>query len=35
MASGDENFPVPKTRRERKMRPATANGWLINGIATI
>jgi hypothetical protein len=27
MASGDENLPVPKMRRERKMRPAMTSDW--------
>jgi len=32
MASGDENFPVPKIRRDRKILPAITNGWLENDI---
>jgi len=28
MASGEENLPVPKMSRERKIRPAIINGWL-------
>jgi hypothetical protein len=31
MASGDENFPVPKMRRELKVRPAMTKG--LNDIA--
>jgi hypothetical protein len=26
MASGEENFPVPKMSRERNIRPAITNG---------
>src|SRR5258706_13507513 len=29
MASGDENFPVPKIRRDRKILPAMTNGEFI------
>src|SRR5437870_3192814 len=32
MVSGEENFPVPKMRRERKIRPAMINGWFDNDI---
>src|SRR5271154_1934381 len=33
IASGDGNFPVPKTRRDWKLRPAIVNGWFSNRIA--
>jgi hypothetical protein len=29
MASGDENFPVPRIRRELKVRPAMTKGEFI------
>src|SRR5437867_11098344 len=32
MVSGEENFPVPKMRRERKIRPAMINGWFDSDI---
>jgi hypothetical protein len=35
MASGDENFPVPKIKRDRKILPAMTNGWFESDIASI
>jgi hypothetical protein len=32
MASGEENLPVPRMSRERKIRPAMTNGWFENDI---
>jgi hypothetical protein len=29
MASGEENFPVPRIRRDRKILPAMINGSFI------
>jgi len=35
IVSGDENLPVPKIKRDRKILPAMTNGWLDKDIANI